>query len=113
MTCDKISLLDLTPVILELVQRCQEGQGLACICILQKQVDPFDVAATPESATRVVSSFLFGVISDGHGTALKKRISCLVKICIAEALDGALDVVKVWQVRRKYFIGMSFFERLL
>ena len=32
---------------------------------------------------------------------------------IAEALDGALDVVKVWQVRRNNFTGMSFFEQLL
>ena len=36
-----------------------------------------------------VSSCLFGVIGDVHGTALKKHISCLVKICIAGALDGA------------------------
>ena len=107
---NKITPLDLTPVFLELVLGCQEGQGLACICILPERVDSFDVAATPEAVAWVVSSFLFGVMSDEHGSALKKHISCLVKIRIAEALDGVLDVVKEWQVRRDNFTGMCFFE---
>ena len=34
------------------------------------------VAATPEAVARVVSSFLFGVMSDVHGSSLKKHISC-------------------------------------
>ena len=33
---DKITPLDLMPVILELVLGGQQGQGLACICILPK-----------------------------------------------------------------------------
>ena len=65
------------------------------------------------SSREGVSSFLFGVMSDVHGTALKKHISCLVKVRIAGALDGAPNVVKVWQVRRDNFTGMSFFEQLL
>ena len=65
------------------------------------------------SGREVVSSCLFGVMSDVHGTALKKHISCLVQICIAGALDAAPNVVKVWQVRRDNFTYMSFFEQLL
>eukprot|EP00450_Noctiluca_scintillans_P038759 CAMPEP_0194477338 /NCGR_PEP_ID=MMETSP0253-20130528/1102_1 /TAXON_ID=2966 /ORGANISM="Noctiluca scintillans" /LENGTH=985 /DNA_ID=CAMNT_0039316301 /DNA_START=74 /DNA_END=3031 /DNA_ORIENTATION=+ len=107
---DKITPAELTPVILELVLGCQEGQGLACICILPKRVDSFDVVATPESVARVVSSFPFGVMSNEHGSALKKHISCLVKMRMAEAADGAPDDVKEWQVRRDNFTGMSFFE---
>ena len=45
---DKITPLDLTLVILELVLGCQERQGLACSCILPMRVDSFDVVATPE-----------------------------------------------------------------
>ena len=71
------------------------------------------VVATPEAVARVVSSFLFGLMSDVHGSALKKHISCLVKIRIAEVLDGAPDVVKEWQVRRDNFTVMSFFDHEL
>ena len=110
---DKITPLDLTPVILELVLGCQKGHGLACICILPKRVDSFMLRQRPEAVARVVSSFLFGVMSNVHGSALKKHISCLVKIRIAEVLDGAPDVVKGWQVRRDNFTGMSFFEHEL
>ena len=42
-----------------------------------------------------VSSFLFGVMSNVLGNALKKHISCLVEFRIAEVLDGAPDVIKV------------------
>ena len=49
-------------------------------------------------------------MSDVHGSALKKHISCLVKVRIAAALDGAPDVVMEWQVRRDNVTGMSFFE---
>ena len=37
-------------------------------------------------------------MSNVHGSALKKHISCLVKVRIAAALDGAADVVMEWQV---------------
>ena len=49
-------------------------------------------------------------MSDVHGSALKKHISCLVKVRITAPLDGAPDVVMEWQVRRDNFTGMSFFE---
>ena len=67
------------------------------------------VAATPEAVARVVSSFLFGVKNNEHDSALKKHISCLVKVRIATALDEAPDVVMEWQVRRDIFTGTSFF----
>ena len=53
--------------------------------------------------------FCFGLMSDVHGNALKKHISCLVKVRIAAALDEAPDVVMEWQVRRDIFTGTSFF----
>ena len=64
---------------------------------------------TPEAVARVVSSFLFGVKNNEHDSALKKHISCLVKVRIATALDEAPDVVLEWQERRDIFTGTSFF----
>ena len=89
---DKITPLDLTPVILKLVLRGTRS-GL---CLH---------AATPEAVASVVSSFLFGLMSDVHGSALKKHISCLVNVRIAAALDGAPDVVMEWQVRETTSLG--------
>ena len=104
---DKITLLDFTPVILGLVLR---GTGSGLYLHPTKASRFLHVAATPKAVARVVSSCLFGLMSDVHGSALKKHISCLVKVRIAAALDGAPDVVMEWQVRRDNFTGMSFFE---
>ena len=88
---DKITPLDFTPVILGLVLR---GTGSGLYRLLPKRVD----SVLREAVARVVSSFLFGLMSNVHGSALKKHISCLVKVRIAAALDGAADVVMEWQV---------------
>ena len=103
---DKITLLDFALVILKLVLR---GTGSSLYLHIIKASRFRYVAATPEAVTRVVSSFLFGFMSDVHGNALKKHISCLVKVRIAAALDEAPDVVLEWQVRRDIFTGTSFF----
>ena len=86
---NKITLLDFTAVILGLVLK-ETGSGL--YLHPTKACRFLHVAATPEAVARVVSSFLFGFIN-----ALKKHISCLVKIHITDALDGAPNFVKVWQ----------------
>ena len=64
----------------------------------------------PQAVAKVVSSFPFGVISNEHDSALKIYISCLVKMRIKDALVGAPNFVKMWQVRRDTFTLLSFFE---
>ena len=91
---DKITPLDFMPVILGLVLR---GTGSGLYLHTTKASRFLYVAATPEAVARVVSFFVFGLMSDVHGSALKKHISCLVKVRIAAALDAAPDVVMEWQ----------------
>ena len=86
---NKITPLDFTPVILGLVLK-ETGSGL--YLHPTKTCRFLYVAAMPEAVARVVSSFLFRFIN-----ALKKHISCLVKIRITDALDGAPNFVKVWK----------------
>ena len=102
----KITPLDFALVILELVPR---GTGSGLYLHPSKASRVLHVAATPEAVSRVVSSFLFGVKNNEHDSALKKHISCLVKVRIATALDEAPDVVMEWQVRRDIFTRTSFF----
>ena len=103
---DKITPLDFTPVILGLVLR----DTVWLVSASDQSESILLIAATPEAVARVVSSFLFGWMSDVHGSALKKHISSLVKVRIATALYGAPDVVMEWQVRRNNFTRMSFVE---
>ena len=60
------------------------------------------------TVTRVLSTFPFNTMSNEHGNALKIHISCLIKMLIADAPDGAPKDVKVSQVRRHNFTGMRF-----
>ena len=51
-----------------------------------KRADSFDVAATPEAATGVVSSFLFGGISNEHVSTLTETSLVLSNFRIARRL---------------------------
>ena len=65
---DKITLLDFALVILKLVLR---GTGSGLYLHPTKASRFLYVPATPEAVARVVSSFLFGLMCDVHGNALK------------------------------------------
>ena len=89
---DKITPLDLTPVILGLVLR---GTGSASF---ESASSP--LCCTPEAVAKGVSSFLFGLKNNEHDSALKIHFSRLTIMCIAGAPDGAPVFVKMRQVHQ-------------
>merc|ERR1719399_1524550 len=108
----KTTPAELTQVILELALECQTGKGLACLCILPKKVAPFDVVAAPASVAESLRSLPFGVMSYEHGVALKKHITRLINMRIAEAPDGLPEEVKDWRDCREEFTGKTYFQNI-
>jgi len=107
----KTTPAELTEVILEIAMECQQGRGLACLCVLPKRVDVFDVVAVPGTAAgESLRSFTFGVMSYEHGVALKKHITRLVNMRIAEAPNGLPDELGDWTDCREEFTGRQYFQ---
>lgn len=103
---------ELAKVVLELALECHQARGLACLCILPKKVAPFDVQAMHASVADSLKSFPFGVMSYDHGVALKKHITKLINMRIAEAPDGLPDDVRDWRECREEFTGRTYYHNV-
>jgi len=57
-----------------------------------------------------LARFPFGVMSYEHGMALKKHVTRLVNMRIAEAPDGLPDDSRDWTERREEFTGKQYWE---
>mmetsp|Transcript_11313 Transcript_11313/g.34971 ORF Transcript_11313/g.34971 Transcript_11313/m.34971 type:complete len:940 (+) Transcript_11313:1-2820(+) len=101
---------ELTPAILELARRCQEGQGLACLCILPKKAELFTVQAPPDRTWTCLRSLAFGVMSYEHGMALKKHVARLVNDRLNGVPGELPEEVRDWRECREDFTGRAYFE---
>mmetsp|Transcript_46592 Transcript_46592/g.117154 ORF Transcript_46592/g.117154 Transcript_46592/m.117154 type:complete len:987 (-) Transcript_46592:64-3024(-) len=111
---EKTAPEDLSPVIVDLAVKCQQGQGYACIFILPKNVELFSVEAGPASAPEglALQQIPFGVMTYEHGAVLKKHITRLINMRIAEAPEGVPEDVQDWQECREDFTGRIFYENV-
>jgi len=111
---EKTTPEELSPTIVDLAVKCQQGQGFACIFILPKNMEPFPVEVGPASAPEglALQQIPFGVISHEHGAVLKKHITRLINMRIAEAPDGVPEDVQDWQECREDFTGRVFYENV-
>lgn len=107
---DGVSGAQIAANVVEVALECQRGRGLACLCVLPKKVDKFDVVATPDAAAQSLRSFTFGVMSYEHGQALKKHVARLVSIKVSQATDGQVEEMRDWLERREEFTGRPFYE---
>jgi len=100
-------------VIVDTALRCLEGHGLACFFILPKGVEvfPVEVPETTEVRSRL-QRIPVGVMSYEHGMVLKKHITRLINMRIAEAPDGMPEDVKDWRECREEFTGRTYFENV-
>jgi alpha-tubulin suppressor-like RCC1 family protein/Ca2+-binding EF-hand superfamily protein len=103
---------EISKVVLELALECQQGHGLCCLCILPKKVEPFDVEASPASVAESLKTFPFGVVGYEHGMALKKHITKLINMRIAEAPDGLPEDVRDWRECREEFTGRTYYHNV-
>mmetsp|Transcript_158016 Transcript_158016/g.291390 ORF Transcript_158016/g.291390 Transcript_158016/m.291390 type:complete len:979 (-) Transcript_158016:93-3029(-) len=99
---------EIQSLVLQLASECQKGNGLACLCVLPKKVEKFDVIA----GSAALSSIAYGVMGYEHGVALKKHITRLINIRIAEAPDGLPDDMRDWRETRAEFTGKLYYENV-
>lgn len=97
--------------VLQLAMETQRGNGLACLCVLPKKVEKFDAAAGG-AHQGAHSSIAYGVMGYEHGAALKKHITRLVNMRIAEAADGLPDDMRDWRECREEFTGKLYYENV-
>lgn len=107
---ERTSLEDLTPAVLDLARRCQQGKGLACLCILPKRVETFSVQAPSTWASQKLLPF--GVMSYEHGMALKKHVTRLINAQINDAPGEIPADIRNWRECREEFTGRTYFENL-
>lgn len=106
---DGKSEAELASEIVMLAAKCQEGHGQACICILPKNVDKFDVVAPP-SAPEAVKKFIFGVMSFDHGALLSAHYSRNVERVFAKASPGVPESVAEWLEVDDFSTGARMYE---
>eukprot|EP00927_Polykrikos_kofoidii_P039042 TRINITY_DN33485_c0_g1_i1.p1 TRINITY_DN33485_c0_g1~~TRINITY_DN33485_c0_g1_i1.p1 ORF type:complete len:992 (-),score=137.00 TRINITY_DN33485_c0_g1_i1:153-3128(-) len=108
--CDQKAVQEeLSPTISQLARECQTGGGLACLCILPNNVEPFSLQV-PEELQADVKSLPIGVMSYQHGLTLKAHVMRLINMRIAESVDGVPEEVRNWKERREEFTGRPFYE---
>jgi len=96
----------ITTTVLQLAQECAMNGAKACICILPKEVEVYNVVAPDESLRSVV----FAVVNHHHGAQLKTHVARLVNMRIAESTDGVPEEVRNWREKREDFTGRPYYE---
>jgi len=97
---------ELQAAILGVAAECRKGAGLACICILPKQVSEFDVSVPQH----LYSGFPIGVMGYEHGLELANHLERLKNIRIAAVPDGLPEEVRGWEERREDSTGNVYYE---
>jgi len=104
---------EVTQAVVEHAEMCMQAGGLACLCILPKKVDAFSVEPEAGTFNDNLRTFPFGVIGHEHGIALKKHVTRLLNMRIAEAPDGVPEEIKDWKECREDFTGRQYFENVV
>lgn len=104
---------ELTSAILDLALKCQEGKGLACLVVLPRDVEPFDIDQSMLAESEellALQQIPFGVIPNEHGVALKNFITRRINARIAMSANSVPDELQDWQVCTEEFGGRSYYE---
>mmetsp|Transcript_16041 Transcript_16041/g.37833 ORF Transcript_16041/g.37833 Transcript_16041/m.37833 type:complete len:999 (-) Transcript_16041:9-3005(-) len=108
--CEEPAPEKLTPIILEMAAACVKARAVACLCVLPKNAQLFDVPAPQNGASANLNGLPYGVMSYDHGIGLKKHLQRLVGVRAAEAPDGTLKETRDWQEKIEDFTGRTFYE---
>merc|ERR1740121_1871171 len=108
----KIDPGEVSKSIVEHALKCQQASGFACLFILPKNMELFEVQpqVSPPEQQLALSEIPFGVMSHEHGMALKKHVTRLVNMRISEAPDGVPHDLKDWRECQEEFTGLKYFE---
>jgi len=103
---------NLLQTILEYAIKCQQNDGYACIFILPEGMETFSIEGLAEGSAEAfaVRQVVLGMMSQEHGAVLKKHITQLVNVRIAEAPGGVPEEARAWEEKREDFTGKVYYE---